>query len=288
MVQEITFVKCSPSNNMTILVMSELAADQYAQVAAEMMAYGHIHAEQVGFVGLPSQPGSMASLHMAGGEFCGNAALALAACLASQRHLQEGDPWELSLEVSSAEQPVICRVEKVDSDYVCEAAMPLPRSIEHVALSFEGRQLELGIVRYRDFFHLIIDRDRCGIDRAAAERLARLLGVISEGNLVGVMLYSVDPCELAPLIYLPSLDSLIWEQGCGSGTASLGSYLAWRQGRSVTLDVAQPGGTIEAAAVWNGDRISSVRIKCRVGIVASGTAYVRPSLLLHSLSGGIL
>jgi diaminopimelate epimerase len=163
--------------------------------------------------------------------------------------------------------------------------MPLPRAIEQVVLPFEGRSLEVGIVRYRGSFHLVVDLKLCPLDPPAAERLARLLGVASDEALVGVMLYQPATRELTPLIYLPALDSLIWEQGCGSGSASLGSYLAWRQEAPIQLDLVQPGGTIGVTAACSGHRLASVRIKSRVSIVATGTAYVRARACLHTRSG---
>ncbi|GBF75852.1 hypothetical protein PA598K_04284 [Paenibacillus sp. 598K] len=286
--EAVTFVKCSPASNMTILVLSELPQEQHAPVAAQMMAYAHLHAEQVGFVSASTQPGVSARLSMAGGEFCGNAALSLAACLASERQLPPGDPWELAIEVTGAAAPIACRVERTEVDYVCEAVMPLPRAIEQVSLPFEGRSLEVGIVRYCGSFHLVVDLERCPLDLPAAERLARLLGVASGEALVGVMLYQLATREMTPLIYLPALDSLIWEQGCGSGSASLGSYLAWREEAPVQLDLEQPGGTIGVTVACTGQRLVSVHIKSRVSIVATGTAYVRPSVHYPLLSGGIL
>lgn len=286
MYQEVDFVKCSPANNMTILVMSEFPAEQHPRIASQMMDYGHLCAEQVGFVEKSASPGCDAELNMAGGEFCGNACLALAACLASERSLATGESLEISLAVSGSEHPVFCRVEKLEKDYMCEAGMPVPKTVETAFIPYEGMLLELGIVRYSGFFHLIIDCERFGIERAAAERLAKLLGVASGDNLVGVMLYHPSARELAPLIYIPSLGSLIWEQGCGSGTASLGCYLAWRERGSVDISVRQPGGTIHAGVSWKEERINGVSIRTAVGIVARGKAYI-DGIDHYSLQGGI-
>ncbi|MCQ6559951.1 PhzF family phenazine biosynthesis protein [Paenibacillus mendelii] len=133
--QEIDFVICNPANNMAILVMNEFPANQHARIAAQMMVYGHLYAEQVGFVESPTLPGCTAKLRMAGGEFCGNACLALAACLADQSSIRSGENMELALECSSAELPVHCLVEKLDRDYRCEADMPVPKRVERVILS---------------------------------------------------------------------------------------------------------------------------------------------------------
>ncbi|WP_235594313.1 MULTISPECIES: diaminopimelate epimerase [Paenibacillus] len=249
------------------------------------MDYSHLCAEQVGFVEKPTLPGCAAKLRMAGGEFCGNACLALAACLASERTLRPGETLEMPLEVSGAEFPVFCRVEKLDRDYMCEAGMPIPTAVENAVIPFEGLLLELGIVRYGGFFHLVIDNERFALEPAAAERLAKLLGVVSGDNLVGVMLYRPSSRELAPLIYIPALGSLIWERGCGSGTASVGCYLAWNGRDSVDVPVHQPGGIIHVHVSWNGGEITGVTIESAVGIVARGKTYV-DDCIQYSLQGG--
>lgn len=284
--QEMDFVKCSPANNMTILVMGEFPAEQHPRIASQMMDYSHLCAEQVGFVEKPTRSGFAAKLQMAGGEFCGNACLALAACLASERSMKPGESLELSLEASGSEHPVLCRVEKLEKEYLCDAGMPVPKEVEKAVIPFEGLLLELGIVRYGGFFHLVIDCERFGMERAAAERLAKLLGVASGDDLVGVMLYRPSTRELAPLIYVPALGSLIWEQGCGSGTASLGCYLAWNDRSSVDVPVRQPGGTIHASVSWSGGEITGVTIRSTVGIVARGKAYV-DDCVQYSLQGGL-
>ncbi|MGO4546766.1 diaminopimelate epimerase [Paenibacillus sp. 2TAB23] len=282
---EMDFVKCNPASNMTILVMGEFPAEQHPRIASQMMDNSHLYAEQVGFVEKPTHSGFAAKLQMAGGEFCGNACLALAACLASERSMKPGETLELSLEASGSELPVLCRVEKLENKYLCEAGMPVPKEVKEAVIPFEGMMLELGIVRYDGFFHLVIDCERFGIERASAERLAKLLGIASGDPVVGVMLYSPSTHELTPLIYVPALGSLIWEQGCGSGTASLGCYLAWNRRSTIDMPVRQPGGTIHASVCWSEGEIIGITIRSAVSIVARGKAYI-DDCIQYSLQGG--
>ncbi|MDF2836577.1 MAG: hypothetical protein K0Q63_2217 [Paenibacillus sp.] len=286
MEQEVEFIKCSPASNMTILVLDELPVSRHSRIALQMMDDGHLGAEQVGFVGKSVLPGASARLRMAGGEFCGNACLAVAACLAWDQGVTMGEKAAFMLEVSSSESPVMCLVEKLENDYMCEAAMPAPRAVEQAVISFEGMLVELGIVRYDGFFHLIIDAERFVLERESTERLAKLLAVASGDGLVGVMLYRSSACMLDPLIYVPSLGSLIWEKGCGSGTASLGCYLAWRDRGPVNMAINQPGGTIHVSASWEEGFIADVSIRTVVGIVARGKAYVNERIE-YSLQGGL-
>jgi diaminopimelate epimerase len=80
--------------------------------------------------------------------------------------------------------------------------------------------------------------------------------------------------ELTPLIYVPALDSLIWEKGCGSGTASLGAYMAWKDKSSITAQIKQPGGIIHVTAGYSKDEITNLSIEGTVEIVAQGKAYI--------------
>lgn len=271
---EIEFVKCNTADNMTILVVSELPPVQLAPIASQLMSYGHLYAEQVGYVEGSAHHGCAAKLQMAGGEFCGNACLALGAQLASARMLLPGERVEVMLETSGSLRPVTCQVEKLSSGYQCEASTPIPKTVERSSFAFEGLHLEVGIVRYADSFHLLIDLEQFELDAPTAERLARLAGIVTGADLVGVMLYRPSTHELKPLIFVPALDSLVWEQGCGSGTASLGCYLAWSTCKSIDIPVLQPGGIIHTSVCWHEKSIKSVHIKSTVDIVAQGKTYV--------------
>jgi histidine racemase len=279
--REIEYVKCNPTQNMTILVKTAQRAEDYKRIASRIMSYDSVYAEQVGFIEQPASPKADASLQMAGGEFCGNACMALAVYLAAGRgrDIQPEDPVGIVLESSGTDQLVNCQVKRAEGEdaYRCRIAMPVPVGIETRVVTEEDVELELAIVRYRDFFHIVIEVDGFRQDnRRQAERIAKLLGIMPGTNVVGVMLFKPDTQEMAPLIYVPPVGSLIWERGCGSGTASLGAYLSWRDKRVVAdMPVNQPGGKIHVSADWNPGGASSLVIEGNVGIVAQGTAFIR-------------
>ena len=73
------FTKYSPCGNTTILVReSSLSPADRARVAAEIIAPGHLEAEQAGYVDTAAP---VPRLDMMGGEFCVNATRAFAALL---------------------------------------------------------------------------------------------------------------------------------------------------------------------------------------------------------------
>ncbi|MGR6545568.1 diaminopimelate epimerase [Paenibacillus tundrae] len=275
MKQEIEFIKFNPTQNMTILVQTNHPAESYPHIASQLMSYEHVYAEQVGFIERSMQQGAVAHLQMAGGEFCGNACMALAAHIAAEAKLEQHDQMHVMLTASGTEQLIVCHVKKQASGYGCQVSMPIPEQIERRSITYEGMDLEIIIVRYQEFIHIVIEVEEFDETmKRRAQALARLLGLTMGDKLIGIMLYQSSSAELAPLIYVPQLDSLIWERGCGSGTASLGAYLAWSQQREISQYIQQPGGAIKVIAKWHGAEVESMTIEGTVDIVAQGRAFI--------------
>ncbi|WP_019636403.1 hypothetical protein [Paenibacillus fonticola] len=275
MKQEIDFVKFNPTQNMTILVRTKHREEEYTHIASKMMSYDNVHAEQVGFIETPANPAAAAHLQMAGGEFCGNACMALAAFIAAERGIAHNDLLSIELEASGTNWLIACQVKKVSEQYVCRVSMPAPQKIEQKSVKYEGEDLEMAIVRYPDFVHIVIEVERFNKQvRDKAQGLAKLLGTMLGSSLIGVLLYNPALNEMAPLIYVPPLDSLIWERGCGSGTASLGAYMSWSRKTAISAQIKQPGGWIHVTADCSKDEITELKIEGTVEIVAQGRAYI--------------
>jgi len=275
MKQEIDFIKFSPTQNMTILVKTDHAAEKYNHIATRLMSYDNVYAEQVGFIEPTRRTEAAARLEMAGGEFCGNACMALAAHHASEAGLAHQESMDIMLEVSGTDQLIMCHVKKQQNEYDCQVTMPIPKQIEQRTIRYEGIELDMVIIRYAEFIHIVIEVDDFDDTmKKRAQTLARLLGLTLGDKLIGILLYQSHSEEMAPLIYVPELDSLIWERGCGSGTASVGAYLAWSQQRQITQYIKQPGGAIKVVAQWNGAELGSITIEGSVGIVAQGKAFI--------------
>ncbi len=69
----IRYIPADPAGNLTAIVLSPVAAQDRAKIAAEMMARCPEGFEQVGFADEASLTGDLPTLCMMGGEFCGNA-----------------------------------------------------------------------------------------------------------------------------------------------------------------------------------------------------------------------
>ncbi|MGE7764879.1 diaminopimelate epimerase [Peribacillus sp. NPDC096540] len=275
MIQEIDFIKFNPTQNMTILVKTNYLVEQYKYIASKIMSYDSVHAEQVGFIEKPINNKAAAKLQMAGGEFCGNACMALAAFIASEKGLKHNDLAEIILEASGTDKLITCQMKRNLEEYHCLVTMPIPKKIEQRTIKYDGNDLNMIIVRYHEFIHIVIEVEEFSKTvREKAQSLAKLLGVTLGANLIGVLLYKSKSEEMAPLIYVPHLDSLIWERGCGSGTASLGAYLAWKNKGEIVTNIRQPGGDIKVFATCHGEELTSLLIEGSVQIVAQGKAFI--------------
>lgn len=266
-------MKLSPTRNTTLLVTSRHAVDDYPAIAAQLLAEAHVHGEQVGFVRRPTAPGAAVRLHMAGGEFCGNAVMALAALTAAGPGLRT-DRWsEVAVEASGARAPLACRVRRGDEGYDCELPVPGPVRIE--PFTFPGVVGRSVLVRYAEALHVVVE---CASDDPAARRrapeVAARLAATEKVSVAGVMLYDPATGRLAPLVCVPSLGTSVWEGSCGSGAASVGAYLAARTGRAVRASLHQPGGTLHVRADHDTRGLTGLHVGGRVRVVAEGTAYV--------------
>ncbi len=67
---------------------------------------------------------------------------------------------------------------------------------------------------------------------------------------------------------------MIWERGCGSGTAAVGAYLAWKNRKAVSVELQQPGGKMRAEAGYQDGEIPALYIAGHVSIVAEGIAFL--------------
>ncbi|MDR1730918.1 MAG: hypothetical protein LBR61_02375 [Synergistaceae bacterium] len=272
--REVQFVKLSPTQNMTILVETPMDRSLYGRVGAAIMAYENVYAEQVGFLERPAG-NAWARLHMSGGEFCGNATMSLAAWLAFQKGYREGEELKIPLEVSGAEEIMECGIRPAGSGYFGTVRMPLPKSMEEIRLPTGKTVKTFTAVHMPGITHIIAPLKDMGDDpRGMALENVQKWGEALEAPAFGIVLHDAEACRIEPLVCVRETGSLVWERGCGSGTAALGVYEALRTGKSAALRVAQPGGVIEVKADCRDGVIQNLQITGRVDIVARGTAFI--------------
>lgn len=153
--------------------------------------------------------------------------------------------------------------------------MPVPWNIDARTLKHEGNDYTVGLVQYSNYLHLVLEVKQFTASlKRMAENLARMLEITSSYSLIGVLLFRPDFNELLPLMHVTSLDTLVWERGCGSGTASVGAYAAWKNNSVFEAPIQQPGGIIRVSANGRNHKNAGVSISGNVCIVAEGKAYI--------------
>lgn len=231
-----------PTGNITILVKSRVPIEKQPEIA-ELLMKKEPSAQQVGFV-------SENSLQMAGGEFCGNASISTAALIMLEKNAKIGKEEELHLLVSGAESKVrICAKRISEDEFLCEAEMPKPISVEKCTLEYDKNEYTFGAVDFGSIIHFIYE----GImEKSLAEKAIKHWSKQLGRECIGIMLFDEKEMSLSPLVYVQNPPSLFWESSCASGSSATGAYLADKKKRTVEAAFKEPGGTLSVTASPDG------------------------------------
>ena len=246
--KDIQYAFLDPTGNRTILVETPIPVSDQPSVAAALMKL-EPDAEQVGFLTLE---GDRISLRMAGGEFCGNAAMSAAALYAIDRDLSGG---ELQVSVSGAADPVeVSLTALTDGTIRGTVHMPKPVSVSTEAFP-DGRAFP--VVRFDGICHVIVESP---MPRQQAETAVVEWCRFLRADAVGIMLLDREAGVLSPLVYVPAAGTLCWEHSCASGTTAVGACLAAKEG-PVSLTFSQPGGMLRVEADADGELFLTGRVR---------------------------
>jgi len=248
-----------PAKNITVFVLDpvESPADR-AAFARAILAEKTLKAEQVGFVSPPESASGLWHLEMAGGEFCGNAARCFGLYAARMQGLK--GKALVSVSVSGAKEPV--RVE-VDTEKN-RAAAELPKPLAAESLDYKGRALPLLV--FEGITHVIAP------DLKGEEENFYALKTLIEEKFpaiaaFGVMFYDTASRFLRPAVYVRSVDTMIFESSCGSGSAALGVWLSRdiKDGAAVYA-ISQAGGVIETEVLKKAGEVTRLMIGGEVSL----------------------
>ncbi len=273
MEMEFTYRIADPSGNTTALVQEGFPEKLRREAAALLMETGEV--EQVGFLCPPRFAGSTGRLEMAGGEFCGNATLSAAVWMAKGLMLISQNPTELQIECSGADGPLRVAVWSADGMDYGMVEMPPPNRIYTRDFSAGTRTETFAVVEMPGITHLLWPAEMFG-EKERGFALSGIRGWCAElgAQALGVLLCDREFGRVAPLVFVPEAGALVWERGCGSGTAALGAWLAKERFLSESIspgegsaeavflerDVLQPGGTIRVRAENRGGALCSLQI----------------------------
>ncbi|MDR1874718.1 MAG: hypothetical protein LBQ90_06890 [Synergistaceae bacterium] len=271
---EVDFVKISPTQNMTLLITSPVPGEKRADCAAELMRYDSVHAEQAGFVETPANREAAARLQMSGGEFCGNAAMALAALIARDEKFERGVAASVLLEVSGSEELVKCIVTpRSDGGFTCKTRMPVPKAILRKTVAAGNTLLDVQVVHMQGITHLIVSEPLQEAEKnELTEHVMSHSKEYTDENAIGVMFLEESDMTMRPFVCVPSVRSAVWERGCGTGSCAVGCALTAKEKRSLSVDLRQPGGIITVSSVYADGEIRELWIEGKVYIAAEGKA----------------
>lgn len=284
---KLQFVKMNPSGNITILVTDPVAREDHLPTARLLMSPEFLSAEQVGFVEKPDDPRADARLQMMGGEFCGNAARALAALLAEQTGEATAHQTRtgVTLEVSGSEKLLSATVRPAGKDgWWTELAVPVPRSLRREDVILQGEKVSLYRVTLPGIEHLILEGITPSID--VYNEILKSGFFAADAEARGIMFYDAAGETMTPLVAVGE-DAPVWEGSCGSGSVALAAALAAGRGTSLhDLQIRQPQGELAVDVEWDGGKVTEARIKGLVERIATGTVCVpvaaKPSITSRS------
>ena len=244
------YVKLDPTGNTTCLVLDQVNPEEENALTRKLLR----QCEQVAYLQAPSKPGAAAAVRLMGGEFCGNAAMAAAAWIIREE-AKADIPMSFLLEVSGAEEPVRCTIRKKENGF--EGTVEMPGIPEIREECFFG--IPFTAVRMEGIVHLIYEEGL--LEREQAENLLQRIVPPMTDEAVGLLQWNRKEQKMLPLVYVRGSNSLVWEHGCGSGSAAVGALEAFRNGTGEqTIAVSQPGGIIRVTTEAENGEILSVKI----------------------------
>lgn len=264
---ELEFVKISPTQNMTILIESDVAPEDRVGAASAIMAYDSVAAEQVGFIARPHGD-AISRLEMAGGEFCCNAT----ASLAAYEMWRGAEGGEMMIESSGMRSPLRCNTSRISQhEFRVTVDLPGPDKVEAVTLPVRDETHELCAVHLPGITHIILPG--WSIVPQLAEAYAREWVKMFEADALGLMLFDERTMSVEPLVYVESSETMVWERGCGSGSSAVAAYIAHTARADASVDLRFPGGMIHASATYS-NVVTSLSVEGVVSIRATGRAYI--------------
>ncbi len=250
----------NPTGNITALVESDIDKVQQPSVAAALMER-HPQVEQVGFVQF-NKDDLQVCLQMAGGEFCGNAAMSAAALYLLRTDHSSEAPQNVRIGVSGALTPLEVNLIETDAKtYSASLQTPWSASVDYKQFCFQEQRGSLPVVDLGGIIQVIIDPDSVFWymlkHSSDAERAIRQW--CSELSAPGLGFMFLDQrddfFDMTPLVYVPGAGTVFWENSCASGSTAVCMYYASETGTGVKMVLRQPGGIMHVTCDGPGEDV---------------------------------
>lgn len=227
----------NPTGNITALVVSDVKKKHY-KIISRLIMQKHRDVEQVGFVDFSE---NLPKLHMAGGEFCGNATISTAVLYCALNGIKED---EISVSVYGAKEPVFVDVKSENGKFYGTGSFEKAAFIEKRDFTLGNTTYSLPLFALPGIAHIIADN---ALSRDKAEKMLRKYSKELNYPAMGVMILNREDQSLLPVVYVHECDTLTYENSCVSGSVAVASYLL-SENSSVNLQLKQPGGIIRISA----------------------------------------
>lgn len=249
----------NPSGNITALVTKYVPREKYKEISNEIMK-NNPNIEQVGF--LKKYSNSIFRLEMAGLEFCGNASRAFACFLVKEKYINT-EKFEIS--VTGYDNLIGCIVEKKGEDYFSTIDLKFLKPIDDFIENKTLNDQKISVVYLPGISHTFLDQRRFKFDEDNCLKEAKK--IIQQLNLtklpaVGVIWF--DGNQINPVVYVKDIDSLFYENSCGSGSIAYGIYHVYLKNRD---------GLFNFDVIQKNKEIVKVIIELRDKIITSAKLY---------------
>ena len=229
----------NPTGNITALVIdSGISVDDYKKISDKLMQKHNI-VEQVGFLKID---GNYPILHMAGGEFCGNATMCAAVLFCKLNNFSAND---IRVKIYGINDWISVQITKTNDGYDCKAKMPKPKRIYDTTFKFDNNNFILPTVELEGITHIISDMS---IDSLTAENIIKKYADILDVPALGIMLLDTSDFKMTPIVYVQKCDTLFYENSCASGSCAVCAYLTRGQTDEKEFALKQRGGILHVSS----------------------------------------
>jgi len=212
----------NPSGNVTALVTKDVPREKYKEISNEIMN-NNPNVEQVGF--LKKYSDTVFRLEMAGLEFCGNASRAFACFLAKEKYVSS-NKFEIS--VSGYDSLIECNVEKKGNEFFSTIDLKLKKPINNFIEKKILDGQEVFMVKLPGISHVFLDIKKFKFDKDNCKKEAKeILNKLNLLDLAAVGVIWYENKQIHPVVYVKDIDSLFYENSCGSGSMAFGIYQSY-------------------------------------------------------------
>ena len=242
----------NPSGNITALVTKDFPREKYNVISNEIMK-NNPAVEQVGF--LKKHSDTIFRLEMAGLEFCGNASRAFACYLVKEGYVKTN---KFDISVTGYDNLIECNVEQKGDDYFSSINLKLLKPIIDFIEKKVLNNQEISVVHLPGISHILLDQTKFKFDKDNCKNDAKR--IIQELNLINLQAVGViwfDKNQINPVVYVKDIDSLFYENSCGSGSLAYGIYHSYLKNADgfFTFDVIQKNEEVVQVSVELKDKI---------------------------------